>query len=97
MAASARSTSRGTCLGRHTPVLPAELVHDDIRADLSAGFPCGLDQHGVEQRPARAVERVDALVLGIVALHDGLPGVEPQRAGRRRAACRNPVEQPPSL
>ena len=77
-------------------LLDADLGDLEALADLGAGGAGGVDEDGVEDLPARAEERVDALEFRETAGQNGRAGIEPDLAGCRGTRCDHLVEQAPA-
>jgi hypothetical protein len=78
------------------PVLLEQLVDREALAHLGAGPAGGVDEDLIEDRPARAVERVDTVVDGEAAVEHGGTGVEAHLARGGRAGRDHVIEQAPA-
>src|SRR5664279_5755491 len=72
--------------------VPEQRVDPEVLDYLGTGLPRRIDKDRVEHRPARAVERVDALTRREVAVQDRPARIEPDRARRRCVARDHPIE-----
>jgi hypothetical protein len=89
-------TARAPADAGHAVAVEDQLVEGEALAHLGAGVARGVDEELVEQRAARAVDRVGALELREAPAQDDGPWIEAHLRRRGRAGSEDAVEDPPA-